>query len=110
MPQALLLQEPAPTAAFAIDGSLEIAWTGGSEETLWLELHNETTLTTGNAQITCSVANDGAFEIPAELTAQLPPDALRLVLGQPVSGWFEAGGYRVDVGSTATVETRGHGG
>jgi hypothetical protein len=90
-----------------LDGGLELEWAGGSEETLWLELHNETVLTTGNAQVTCEIVNDGAFVVPAELIAQLPPDSIRLILGQPVSGVIEVDGYQVGIGSTSSAEARG---
>jgi len=111
LPGAIHLAEPAPTESFSLpDGDLAVRWGGASEPTVWLELHNETVLTTGNAQITCEVVNDGAFDVPADLVAQLPPDALRLVLGQPVSGSFEVGGFAVGVGSGSSVEARGDGG
>jgi hypothetical protein len=109
LPADLWLLAPASDAWFALDGGdWALAWQGGSEEELWIELANEAPHPTDNVQITCRAANDGAFTIPAALMAQVPEGVeLRLTLDQPVSSSFQVNGLTVGVGATASAQALG---
>ncbi len=110
VPGALVLESPATDERFELtDGDLVVEWGGGTQEQLLLEIHNVDPLTTGNAQITCNVANDGAFTVPGAMVAQLPPTPIQLVLHQPWNGSVDVGEVTVGIGSTATAEARGDG-
>jgi hypothetical protein len=106
---ALHLVDPAAVDGFTLDGAdLDITWTGGSADTIWIELHHGSTLEFDNASINCVALNDGSFTIPGDMIAQLPADVLlNLTLGQPRNVTVVVGDIEVDVGSSASTMTNG---
>lgn len=109
VPEPLHLLEPTTEGRFELGvDDLRLSWEGGSDPEIWIELHTEHALAEGNNQVTCRADNDGDFTIDGALLTGFPPGAaVRLVIGQPRSGWFEVDGRRVDTGSGAAAEALG---
>ena len=99
MPELLHLTSPAAGTSFELGGDLDVTWSGGEMESVFLQLttNDIDSQPARYGMLICEVTNDGQFTIPENQIGQMPPGWSALQLSQSNRVFVDVGGRRISL-------------
>ena len=112
MPDALTLTTPQVGNPFHLQGPLDVQWSGGSDEPVWLFLSSVFIPSwpweeAEYGVLVCKVANDGSFAIGGPDLNQLPEGAATFMLVHSVTHYKEVGGRWIAFTGSCSLSASG---
>ncbi len=105
MPLELDLTSPHPGQTFHLEGALDVQWTGGDSDDVWIYLSTSDGFEYG--YVSCQAANDGSFSVPANLANQLPSGTATFSLSQSMFHYVEVDGRWIYLSGMTSLSATG---